>query len=128
MHPMTQKEFVEKYNKGERIFSGVMMQFFDISDMKFQDIKIRDSKLLFCTFRNCDFINAIVENCEIYWLSFYNGKIFNTVFEKCKIEMTLFDSIQFSKTRIHKSNMRVMAYLILMQHLSIFPLRPLIVF
>ncbi len=61
---VSQREFVERYERGERNFSNVLMQFFDISDMKFSDIAFKGCKMLFCTFRNCAFGNMIFDNCD----------------------------------------------------------------
>src|SRR3989338_441110 len=110
MHQViTQKEFLEKYDSGQKEFENVLMQFFDISSRKFEGLAIRNSKMLFCTFRNCEFRNAGFRNCEIYCGSFYSGNIENTSFVKCKIEFTLFDSIQFDRTKLDKCNIRISA-------------------
>lgn len=104
---LTQKEFIERYEKGERNFSNTLMQFFDISNMKFGNVVFKDCKLLFCTFRNCEFENVAFEDCEIYCGSFYTGSVSNTSFNKCRIELTLFDSIQFDRTKMDKCNIRL---------------------
>lgn len=110
MHQIiTQKEFLEKYDSGQKEFESALMQFFDISSRKFDGLTIRNSKMLFCTFRNCEFRNADFRNCEIYCGSFYSGGIENTSFVKCKIEFTLFDSIQFDRIKMDKCNIRISA-------------------
>ena len=103
---LTQKEFVEKYNAGQREFTGVLMQFFDISDMKLSDLSIKDSEILFCTFRNCDLKGADIMNCRIYFLSFYTGTAKDIVFEKCDIELSLFDTFSFSSAKFSRCDIR----------------------
>ena len=45
---LTQKEFIDKYNAGQREFSDVLMQFFEINGMKLTDVIIKNSKMMFC--------------------------------------------------------------------------------
>jgi Pentapeptide repeats (9 copies) len=109
MELITQKRFVERYKNGERIFSNALLQFFDISDMEFNELIIKNSKVLFCTFRNCNMRNMVFENCEIYGGSFYNGKISSVIFSGCNIELTLFEGIQFEMTKLDRCNIRLCA-------------------
>ncbi len=106
---ISQKEFVEACKGGKREFSGMLMQFFDISGLDLPDIKLKNCKLMFCTFRNCNFKNATFENCDIYCGSFYNGNISNTSFSGCRIELTLFESIQFDRTKMDRCSIRLCA-------------------
>ena len=97
---VSQREFIENYAEGKRNFSDTSMQFFDISNLKLADVVFKDCKLLFCTFRDCDFKNVTFENCTIYFGSFYTGVANNLNFEKSSIELTLFDTFQFSNTKM----------------------------
>jgi hypothetical protein len=99
---ITQRQFLEKCASGEKIFDNVYMQFFDISHAKFHDLIIKDSKIMFCTFRNCEFSNVRIENCTVFFGSFYTGTMTDFVFDSCTIEKTLFDNIQFVKTSMKK--------------------------
>jgi hypothetical protein len=109
MDLITQKEFVEEYSKGKRVFENVLMQFTDISTMMFSDLVIKNSKLIFCTFLDCLMKNVAFENCEIYAGSFYNGSISSVLFSKCQIELTLFEGIRFEKAKMDKCVIRLSA-------------------
>lgn len=106
MDIITQPEFIEMYKNGERSFEGKFMQFFDLSNFKFENLNFRNCNLFFCTFRSCSFKNVFFESCKMYSGSFYTGSAENLVFEKCDMELTLFDSFQFSRTSMKKCNMQ----------------------
>ncbi len=106
MQLVSQREFVERYKRGERDFSGMLLQFFDISHMKFSDLVFKKCELMFCTFRNCDWTNVKFEDCKIYWTSFYNGIASNMLLDKCNIELTLFQTFQFSRTKMSNCRLR----------------------
>ena len=99
---LTQREFLDLYRKGQRIFDKIYIQFFDIPNMKFSDLLIKDSKIMFCTFRDCEFSNVRIENCTVFFGSFYTGTMTDFVFDSCTIEKTLFDNIQFVRTSMKK--------------------------
>jgi hypothetical protein len=103
---LTQKEFIDKYNAGQREFSDVLMQFFDVSNAKLSDIEIRNSKIMFCNFHDCTLSNVKLENCNIFFFSFYTGTASNVLFEKCDVEQMLFDSFSFNNTKLVKCNIR----------------------
>lgn len=104
---ITQKQFLDLYKGGQRAFSNCLMQFFDISSIKIEDVSFSGCDTLFCTFRNCDFRNVIFENCKIYYGSFYSGSANRVEFRKCAIELTLFDNYQFSDVAMNKCNIRI---------------------
>lgn len=107
LQPISQKEFLDKYSSGERVFSNIIMQFADISGVRFDGLKIKDSKLMFCTFWDCSFKGTCFEDCEIYFGSFYTGEISDTVFDGCKIELTLFDNIRFDRAKMRDCHIRL---------------------
>lgn len=98
---ISQKQFIEMYNGGERHFLGMELQFFDVSDLDLKGIHIKDSRILFCTFRNCDISDALFENCEIFDSGFCGGRMTKSVFERCTIELSLFENMQFDETKMH---------------------------
>lgn len=106
MDILTQPEFLESCKKGEKVFEGKFMQFFDISNFKFENVKFRSCNLSFCTFRDCSLKNVSFESCTVYSGSFYTGFADGLVFEKCDMELTLFDTFQFSKTSMKKCRMQ----------------------
>jgi uncharacterized protein YjbI with pentapeptide repeats len=103
---LTQKEFVEKYKAGQRVFDNVMMQFFDISNMKISDLTIKNSKINFSNFNSCDLKNVKFEDCTSYWLNFYTGTAKNIIFDNCDIEQTVIDSFSFDQTKFIRCNIR----------------------
>ncbi|MFA4820144.1 MAG: pentapeptide repeat-containing protein [Candidatus Aenigmatarchaeota archaeon] len=103
---ITQKQFLDLYKGGQRLFSNCLMQFFDIADATFENIVFRNCKLLLCTFRNCSFKTCTFEQCTVYSGSFYNGRADDLIFDMCNIEMTLFDNYQFFKSAMKRSNLR----------------------
>lgn len=103
---LTQKEFVEKYNAGQKEFTGVLMQFFDVSDMKLHDLTIKNSEVLFCSFRNCDLKNVKINDCKIYLLNFYTGMVADICFDRCDIEQMLFDTFSFKSAKFIRCNIR----------------------
>jgi len=106
---MTQRQFLEAYDSGIREFSSVYIQFFDIASRKFSNLAFRDSKIMFCTFRDCEFTNVMFDSCDIYCGSFYSGRMTNAIFSNCQIELTLFESIIFATTKMDKCNIRLSA-------------------
>ncbi len=108
---LTQKEFTDKYNAGQREFKDVLMQFFDISGMKMSDLTIKNSKIMFCNFHNCELKNLKIDNCTIFFLSFYTGSANEILFDKCDIEQMLFDTFSFGRTKFSSCNIRWSAIL-----------------
>ena len=103
---ITQKQFLDLYKGGQRLFSNCLMQFFDIADANFQDTIFRNCKFMFPVFRNCCFKTCTFEQCTVYSGSFYTGRADDMIFDRCDIELTLFDNYQFFKSAIKKSNLR----------------------
>jgi hypothetical protein len=99
---MFSSEFLERYKNGEREFDNVNIQYSDISGKSFNDIIIKNSRLFFVTFRNCNFTNAKFINTEIYYATFYGGDFSNFVADNCKIDFTLFDNILPRRTNFIK--------------------------
>ncbi|MBI3190370.1 hypothetical protein HYZ41_01555 [archaeon] len=105
-HSINQREFIEKYDSGQREFSNTLMQFFDVSNKKFSDIVIKDSKIMFCNFNSCEMKNVRIENCRIYFMNFYTGAADNLLFENCDIEQMLIDRFSFGSTKFNRCNIR----------------------
>ncbi len=103
---LTQKEFAEKYKSGQRVFDNVLMQFFDISNMKLSDLTVKNSKINFSNFNSCELKNVRFEKCASYWLNFYTGTAKNITFDNCDIEQTVIDSFSFDRTRFSRCNIR----------------------
>ena len=98
-------DFLDRLKEGKKLFSDVILQYVDMSDMNFSEITFKNSKLFFATFRNCNFKNAKFVNCEIIYGSFYGGNLENTIFDNCVIDMTLFQKIFTSGMKILKSKL-----------------------
>ncbi len=103
---ITQKQFLDLYKGGQRLFSDCLMQFFDIADATFENIVFHNCKLMFPVFRNCSFKACTFDQCTIYSGSFYTGRADTMIFDKCDIELTLFDNYQFFKSAMKRSNLR----------------------
>lgn len=103
---LSQVDFVNSYDKGVREFSNILLQWIDLSGKTFEDVVVKDSKILFCTFRNCAFKNCKFINCEIFFGTWYYGDIKDVLFDKCSIDMTMFDTVRFERTKITNSNLR----------------------
>ncbi|MCX6815474.1 MAG: hypothetical protein NT120_01300 [Candidatus Aenigmarchaeota archaeon] len=95
-------ELIEQYKEGKREFVNINLQYADIS-MPLKDLVIRDSRLFFVTFRDCDLSNAKFINCEIFYGTWYGGILENAVFDDCAIDYGLFDKTIFRNTKIVKS-------------------------
>ncbi|GEM_PF-4479309 len=107
MHQVvTQKEFLEKYDSGQKEFENVLMQFFDVSGRKFDGVTIRNSKMFFCNFHNCELRKFRLERCELYYVNFYTGKASDLMIDSCDMEQTLFDVFSFDKAAFKKCNIR----------------------
>ena len=105
------KEFLDMYKEGGRTFSDITLQYMDIADVNLTDLIIKNSKLFFATFRNCNFKNSKFINCEIIYGSFYGGNLEGVVFDNCTIDMTLFQDTIFRDTKISKSRLIWSAFL-----------------
>ncbi len=103
MQNVFSSEFLEMYKNGQREFENINLQYTDIFGTTLNDIIIKDSKLFFVTFRNCDFSNAKLINCEIFFATFLGGNFENALFERCVIDLTLFENITAKNTKFSKS-------------------------
>jgi Pentapeptide repeats (9 copies) len=107
MELITQKEFVERYKNGEKLFENILLQFSDIYNIEFLDLTIKNSRIFFSNFWSCDMKNVRFEDCDIYWAGFYNQKMYNVIFDGCKIELSIFENIQFDRAKMHRCNTRL---------------------
>lgn len=96
-------ELLERYKSGIREFSGINLQYADISGCVLKDIVIKDSKFFIFAFYNCDLTNAKFINCEMVYGSFYGGRLENAVFDKCSMDLMLFENTIFKRTKILRS-------------------------
>ncbi len=96
-------EFIDDYKDGMRIFSGINLQYMDISGIDLDDLVIKDSKIFFVNFRGCSLLNAKFINCEIFWGGFYNNNMKNVIFDRCKIDMTWFENVIFENSKMIQS-------------------------
>ena len=103
---ISQKDFIDIYDKGQKEFSNILLQWIDLSGKTFEDIIVKDSNIMFCTFRNCTFKNCKFINCEVFFGTWYYGDVKGVLFDKCMIDMTMFDTVRFEKTKIANSNLR----------------------
>ncbi len=99
------KDFLDQCKEGKKLFSDVVLQYVDISDMNFNEIIFKDSKLFFATFRNCSFKGVKFVNCEIIYGTFYGGNFEDTNFDNCVIDMTLFQKITVKDLKILRSKL-----------------------
>ena len=98
-------ELLDLYKEGKKTFSDITLQYVDLSDTNLKDIVIKNSKLFFATFRNCNFQNAKFINCEIIYGSFYGGNLEGVTFDNCTIDMTLFQRIITKNMKILRSKL-----------------------
>ncbi|MBI5347206.1 MAG: hypothetical protein HZB66_01205 [Candidatus Aenigmarchaeota archaeon] len=98
------RDFLDRYANGEREFSGISLQFADIS-VNLKDVTIRDSKLFFVTFFGCNIVNVRFINCEIFYGSFNGGGLENTIFDNCNIDFTIFHNGLFKNVKILRSKL-----------------------
>ncbi|MDI6721244.1 MAG: hypothetical protein QMD85_02545 [Candidatus Aenigmarchaeota archaeon] len=103
---ISQKQFLEMLSNGIKEFSNATMQFFDLHHLKLENVVFENCSLMFCTFSSCEFRNVKFVKCEMYFGSFYTGIADRLVFDKCGIDMTLFDSFQFSSSRMQACTLR----------------------
>ena len=105
------KELLDHCKDGKKAFSDIILQYIDMSDMDLSGLIIKNSKLFFATFRNCNFKNAKFINCEVIYGSFYGGNLEGVIFDNCTIDMTLFQDTIFRDTKISKSRLIWSAFL-----------------
>src|SRR3989338_7042450 len=98
-------DFLEQYKQGVRLFSDVILQYIDLSNIDLNCITIKNSKLFFATFRDCNFSNAKFINCEIIYGTFYGGNFKNALLDNCVIDATLFQRIQAKEMKILRSRL-----------------------
>lgn len=96
-------EFIEQINSWKKEFTDINLQYSDIPQMDFKDIIIKDSRLFFVTFNDCNFLNVKFINCEIIYPTFYRGSLDRVIFEKCSMQYALFDSMILRNSKIHNS-------------------------
>jgi len=46
---ISQKDFIDIYDKGQKEFSNILLQWIDLSGKTFEDIIVKDSNIMFCT-------------------------------------------------------------------------------
>ena len=98
-------DLLDLYKEGKRTFSDITLQYVDLSGTDLKDVIIKNSKLFFATFRNCNFQNSKFLNCEIIYGSFYGGNLENVTFDNCTIDMTLFQGITTKNMKILRSKL-----------------------
>ena len=104
------KDFKDQLKEGKKLFSDIVLQYVDESDIDLSGLTIKNSKLFFATFRNSNFKNAKFINCEIIYGTFYGGNFENTLFENCIIDFTLFQDTMFKNVKIAKSTLNLSAF------------------
>lgn len=104
------RDFKDQLKEGKRLFSDIILQYVDESDVDVSGVTIKNSKLFFATFRNSNFKNSKFVNCEIIYGSFYGGNFENTLFENCVIDFTLFQGAQFKNVKVSKSKLNLSAF------------------
>jgi uncharacterized protein YjbI with pentapeptide repeats len=105
MKLMFSKELVDAVKAGQKEFDDINVEYADISGVDFSNIVIKNSRLWFVNFRNCDMRNARFINCEIFWGGFYSTNNENGYFEKCKIDFTWMERAVFRNTKMRNSSL-----------------------
>lgn len=93
-------ELLDEYRNGKKEFSGIHIQFADLSGNPLENIVIKDSKIHFTLFRFCKLNNCRFVNCEIFFGGFKGADLSGAVFEKCKMDYCLFESAIFRDTKM----------------------------
>ncbi len=99
-------EFLEELKQGKKEFDGINLQYCDIPKNDFRNVIIKNSRLFFVNFNDCDFTGAKFVNCELIYVAFYNGSLENSVFEKCFLEYDSIENTLFKNTKFLKSTLR----------------------
>ena len=97
-------EFLERYVSGEREFSGIMLNYTDLSGKDLRDVVIRESKIIFVDFSDCNLQNSRFINCEIFDSNFSRTNLETAIFEGCTIDLALFENCIVRNTKILKSS------------------------
>ena len=98
-------ELLEEFKKGKKTFSGIHMEFSDMTSVNLEGLTIKDSKLNFVLLRMSNLKNCKFINCEMFSCGFRNADLTNTAFENCKIDYGYFQDAIFDGTKMTKCNL-----------------------
>ena len=98
-------ELLEEYKKGERVFSGIHMEFSDLTSANLEGITIKNSKLNFVLLRMSNLKNCKFINCEMFGCGFRDTDLTNAIFDHCKIDYGYFQGAVFDGTKMAKCSL-----------------------
>ncbi len=98
-------ELLEEYKNGKRDFSGINMQFSDLTGSNLEGLTIKNSKLYFVLLRQSNLKNCKFINCEMFSCGFRDADLTGAIFENCKIDYGYFQNTLFDNTKMIKCNL-----------------------
>jgi hypothetical protein len=101
----TPAEILEKYRKGEKNFSGVVVTAGNFSNMDLKGIIFRNAVLMNANFRNsdlsdADFTNAKLERCDFHNAILRNTKFFRTDLGWANLKACIMDNTNFRESNL----------------------------
>ena len=102
----TSTEILERYVKGERDFSGVVITAGNFSNMDLKGIIFKNSILLNGNFRNTDLTDADFTNAKLERCDFHNAILRNTKFFRGDLGWANLKSCIMDNTNFRESNLQ----------------------
>ena len=110
---ITAKQFFRRYEKGERDFQHILLEYADLSGAELQGIemggaqfnyvnlsgiKLKDCNLS-ATFTYCNFTNAKIASCNLESTRFFNCDFTNATLTSVNLTSTYFTRVNLQRTR-----------------------------
>lgn len=110
---ITAEELLERYEKGERDFSGIILEYanlsgvelrnIDLSGAQFSYVNLSGIKFWDCDLRTqfiyCNFTNAFIENCDLERARFYDCDLRSAILNHVELTSTQFIRVNLEGTR-----------------------------
>ncbi len=87
---MLSSEFLECLAQGQREFSGIGLQYANLSDKSFEGLKFSKCSFYFVVLRHCNFKDVAFEDCEFFFSSFGRSRFRNVEFLRCWLDYSGF--------------------------------------
>ncbi|MEM6753909.1 MAG: pentapeptide repeat-containing protein [Cyanobacteria bacterium P01_C01_bin.38] len=114
---ITVEELLERYEKGERDFSKIILEYADLSGVELRNlsfggailsyVNLSNIKLECCNLRAefmyCNFTNAVMENCDLGWARFFDCDLRKAISRLCTLSSTKFTRVNLENSKLDGS-------------------------
>lgn len=102
---MNSNELVEKYSKGERVFSDIKIENGNFSSLNLRGIIFKNSVLYGCTFSSTDLTDADFSSCSLERCSFETAILKNANFSNADMRYCFLRNAIIENTKFRNTNL-----------------------